>query len=362
MGSGPSDPKCPEVPLDKLIDLRSDTVTKPPEGMRRVMAEAEVGDELWDGDPTTDRLQETSARMFGKEKALFVPSGTMANLIALKAHTRPGEELICSDSAHVIHAEVAGLAVVAGLQSRPIPAPEGFFTGDQVADAIRPGDFWAPRTGLIEVENSMNASGGRIFPQRQIDDICALAHDRGVPVHMDGARIFNAAVASQTDVKRIARGCDSVCFCLSKGLGTPVGSMLLGTAAFIERAFGIRQMLGGGMRQTGILAAAGLYALEHNIERLAEDHANARLLAEGLAAIQGIRLNLESVETNMVYFDPSETGLPAGELVNRLDERGLLSHASGRASIRFVTHLDVDRGDILQALDIIRDVAGAVER
>ena len=345
--------------MAKLIDLRSDTVTKPSEGMRRAMADAEVDDDVIGRDPTTKRLQETASAMFGKERALFVPSGTMANLIALKAHTQPGTEVISSDSAHIIHAEVAGLAAVAMLQSRPIPTPEGYFTADQVETLIRPGDFWAPKTGLVEIENTMNAPGGRVFPQEHIDDICRLAYDHDVPVHVDGARLFNAAVASQTDVKRITSGCDSVCFCLSKGLGTPAGSLLLGTSNFIERAFGIRQMLGGGMRQTGILSAAGLYALEHNIERLADDHANARLLADGLSEIEGINVDPDTVETNMVYFDLSKTGLTGPEFADGLRERGILTNAARRARlVRLVTHLDINREDILEAVKAIGEVVG----
>ena len=341
--------------MAKLIDLRSDTVTRPSEGMRRAMADAEVDDDVIGRDPTTKRLQETASAVFGKERALFVPSGTMANLIALKAHAQPGNEVISSDSAHIIHAEVGGLAAVAMLQSRPIPAPEGYFTGDQVEALIRPGGFWAPKTGLVEIENTMNAPGGRVFPQHHIDDICRLAHDHDVPVHMDGARVFNAAIASETHVNRIAQGCDSVCFCLSKGLGTPAGSLLLGTSDFIEKAFGIRQMLGGGMRQTGILSAAGLYALEHNIERLADDHANARLLADDLAEIEGIDVDPDTVETNMVSFDLSKTGLTGPEFSDGLRERGILITAARRA---LVTHLDFNREDILEAVRAIGEVVG----
>ena len=340
------------------IDLRSDTVTRPSEGMRRAMAEAEVDDDILSGDPTTTRLQQTAARMFGKEAALLMPSATMANLVALKAHTLPGQEVICSDSAHIIHYEGASMAWVAGLLPRPIPAPEGYITAAQVEAAIRPDTFYTPSTGLIELENPMNDPGGRVFPQNHVDDICDLAHSRGLPVHLDGARIFNAAIVAGADVKRLARTCDSVCFCLSKNLGAPAGTLLLGARTFIAQARGLRQALGGGMRQTGILAAAGLYALEHNVERLAEDHANARLLAEGLARIGGIALDLETVETNMVYFDPTGTGLSVDDFVGRLGERGVLTLAAGPASIRFVTHLDVDREDILRTLKIVGEIVG----
>ena len=341
------------MPDRPIIDLRSDTVTRPPEGMRRAMAEAEVDDDIIGEDPTMAKLQETAARMLGKEAALFMPSGTMANLVALKIHTQPGQEVICSDTAHIIHHEVANMAWVSGLLARPIQRPGGHITAPDVEAFIRPGHFYMSSTGLIELENTMNGPGGRVFPQEHIDEICDLAHGRDIPVHMDGARIFNAAVASETDVRRIVRDCDSVCFCLSKGLGTPAGSILVGNRDFIEKARAIRQMLGGGMRQTGVLAAAGLYALEHNIERLAEDHANARALAEGLAGIPGIELDLEAVETNMVYFDLSGTGLSAEEFVQRLGERGIRTMDAGPDSIRFVTHLDVGREDVPRALEAI---------
>ncbi len=341
------------------IDLRSDTVTKPSEGMRRAMAEAEVDDDVLSGDPTTIRLQQAAARMLGKEAAILMPSATMANLVALKAHTLPGQEVICSDSAHIIHYEGASMAWVAGLLPRPITAPEGYITAAQVEAAIRPDTFYTPSTGLIELENPMNDPGGRIFPQNHVDDICDLAHSRDLLVHLDGARIFNAAIVAGTDVKRLARNCDSVCFCLSKNLGAPAGTLLLGPRTFIEQARSLRQALGGGMRQTGILAAAGLYALEHNIERLAEDHANARLLAEGLARIKGIRLDLKTVQTNMVYFDPTGTGMSADECVQCLQERGVLAQTSGPALIRFVTHLDVDREDMLRTLKIVEETVGA---
>ena len=325
--------------------------------MRQAMATAEVDDDIIGADPTMTQLQETAARMLGKEAALFMPSGTMANLIALKVQTQPGQEVICSESAHIIHHEVGNMAWVSGLLARPIAAPEGYITAAQVEALIRPGYFYMSSTGLVELENTMNGPGGRVFPQEHIDDICALAHGRGIPVHMDGARLFNAAVASGVEAKRIARDCDSICFCLSKGLGTPAGSLLLGTKDFITQAKCIRQMLGGGMRQTGILAAAGLYALEHHVERLAEDHANARRLAEGLAEIKGIDLDLATVETNMVYFDSTGTGLSADDFVERLWERDVLAMTSGPSSIRFVTHLDVTREGIDRALDAIRDIA-----
>ena len=279
------------MPDSRIIDLRSDTVTKPSEGMRVAMARAEVDDDVIGEDPTMAKLQGVAARLFGKAAAIFVPSGTMANLIALKIHTQPGQEVICSDTAHIIHNEVANMAWVCGLLARPIAAPRGYITAPDVEALIRPDLFYTSSTGLVELENTMNGPGGRVFPQEHIDAVCDLAHSRGIPVHMDGARIFDAAVASGVETRRIVRDCDSVCFCLSKGLGTPAGSLLLGTEEFIEKARGIRQMLGGAMRQTGILAAAGLFALEHNVERLADDHANARLLAEGLVKIKGIDLD-----------------------------------------------------------------------
>jgi len=321
------------------------------------MSEAEVDDDIIGEDPTMVRLQEAAARLLGKEAAIFVPSGTMANLIGLKVPTQPGQEVICSETAHIIHHEVGNMAWVSGLLARPIAAPDGYITASQVEELIRPGFFYMSSTGLVELENTMNGPGGRVFPQEHIDAVCELAHSRSIPVHMDGARLFNAAVASGVDPRRIVRDCDSVCFCLSKGLGTPAGSMLAGSRAFIEQAKAIRQMLGGGMRQTGILAAAGLYALEHNVERLAEDHANARLLGEGLAGIPGISVDLDTVETNMVYFDPTGTGLTADEFVVRLEERGVLTLESGTTSLRFVTHLDVSREEAEAAIGIVAEVA-----
>jgi len=338
------------------IDLRSDTVTRPTPGMREAMMRATDEDDVIGRDPTCIALEEKAAELLGKEAALFVPSGTMANQICIKVHTRPGQEVFCAAKAHIVTTELSMMAALSGVQPHPLPAPQGWFTAADLESEWPTEEFWVAPVGLVEVENTMNAAGGRVFPQPILEEVCHFAHARGVPVHLDGARIFNAAVASGRSAAEIAAPVDSVAFCLSKGLGAPVGSLVLGTASFIQEARRVRQMMGGGMRQVGFLCAAGLYALDHHIERLAEDHANARFLAEELAHIDGLRLDLERVETNMVYFDPRGTGLSTEEFIRRLWDRGVLT-LGGRDHIRLVTHLGVTRQDVARAVDLIAEVA-----
>ncbi|MGQ9734881.1 MAG: low-specificity L-threonine aldolase [Candidatus Bipolaricaulia bacterium] len=341
-----------------MIDLRSDTVTKPTPGMRRAMAEAEVGDDVYGEDPTVNKLQERAAELLGMEAALFVPSGTMGNQIAVKVHTRPGNEVILEADCHIFNYEMAMMAAFSGVMPRPIRTPRGVLPLEAVEEAIRPSIYYLSRTGLISIENTHNRKAGAIYPLEEARELLELAHSRGIPVHLDGARIFNAAVALGLPARELVRGFDSVMFCLSKGLGAPVGSMLLGSRAFIEEARRVRKMLGGGMRQAGILAAAGLYALENHISRLAEDHENAKLLASGLSELEGVEL--EPVETNIIIF--SLEGMTAEEFSARMRERGVLVHAIGPRRIRLVTHLDVSREQVLEAVRAAREVLKGLAR
>lgn len=339
-----------------MIDLRSDTVTKPTPGMRRAMAQAEVGDDVYGEDPTVNRLQERAAELLGFEAALFVPSGTMGNQVAVAVHTRPGQEVILEAQSHIYNVEMATMARFSGVQPRVVQGDRGVITAEQVQAAIRPKLYYLAHTGLVALENTHNAAGGRIFPLAVAREILTVAHAHGIPVHLDGARIFNAAVALGTPASELVRGFDSVMFCLSKGLGAPVGSMLCGSREFIEEARRVRKALGGGMRQAGILAAAGLYALEHHIERLAEDHENARILAEGLSGIPC--LSVTPPETNIVLVEILR-GPTAAELAERLKRRGVLVAPAGAGTearkLRLVTHLDVSREDILRTIDLFRE-------
>lgn len=344
-----------------MIDLRSDTVTKPTPAMRRAMAEAEVGDDVYGEDPTVNRLQERAAELFEKEAALFVPTGSMGNQIAVKLHTRPGTEVVIEERGHIYNYEMATMAAVSGTLARPVKSSDGtgILTWADIECALHTGGaYYVAPTALVALENSHNLAGGRLLTRERTEEICERAHALRLPVHLDGARIFNAATALDESVASLARPVDSVMFCLSKGLGAPVGSMLLGTRRFIEEARAWRKLLGGGMRQAGVLAAAGLVALEESVPRLAEDHRNARRLAEGVAELPGILVDPESVETNIVIFDVSATGTPSAELCARLErEHGVLAHGFG-TGIRMVTHYDVSRDDIESALDALRAVCG----
>lgn len=335
-----------------MLDLRSDTVTKPTPAMRRAMAEAEVGDDVYGEDPTVNRLQERAAEIFEKEAAIFVPTGSMGNQIAVKLHTRPGMEVVIEERGHIYNYEMAAMSAVSGTLARPVPSRDG--TGILDWDAIEAGihvggAYYVAPTGLVALENSHNLAGGTVYTRAPTEEICERAHALNLPVHLDGARIFNAAAALNESVADLARSADSVMFCLSKGLGAPVGSMLLGTRSFIDEARIWRKILGGGMRQAGVLAAAGLIALEETPKLLPEDHANARRLAEGLSGIDGIRIDPETVVTNIVLFDVSETGITADEICARLKEHNVLASGFG-SSIRMVTHYDVSSADIETAL------------
>jgi threonine aldolase len=338
--------------MPKVIDLRSDTVTKPTPAMRRAMAQADVGDDVFGEDPTVNRLQERAAELFGREAALFVPSGTMGNQIAIKVHTQPGDEVILEEASHIFNSEMAMMAAFSGVIPRPIPSERGWLRWEQIESAIRPNVYYYAQTRLICLENTHNFKGGSIYPLEWAREIIEKAHERGLKVHLDGARIFNAAVATGRSVKELTEGFDSVMFCLSKGLGAPVGSMLVSSAEFIEKARRVRKMLGGGMRQVGILAAAGLYALEHHIERLAEDHENAQILAQALREIPEVRL--EPVETNIIIFELTKT--PAEKLITELKKRNILALAIGPRRVRLVTHLDVSRADVLRAACALQEI------
>lgn len=334
--------------MPNIVDLRSDTVTRPTPEMRRAIAEAELGDDVFDDDPTIHRLQETAARMLGKEAALFVPSGTMGNTIAVKVHTRPGDEILLDWDAHSMCYEVGMPATIAQVVTRQFRSKSGVPNVEEIASAIQIETLHAPGTALLVLENTHNRAGGTIIPLEVHRQLWQMAQERNIRVHLDGARLFNAVVATSVPASEFAACADSVTFCLSKGLGCPVGSVLCGTTEFIGKARRVRKMLGGGMRQAGILAAAGLYALEHHIERLAEDHANARALAQGLVHVPNIGLETAEPPTNMVYFT---TPVSAANFAERLaDQHGVLSTPMGLHRLRMVTHLDVNREDIERAI------------
>src|SRR5436309_1957209 len=290
------------------IDLRSDTVTKPSAEMGRAMAEAEVGDDVFIEDPTINKLQERAAEIFGRQAALFVPSGSMGNLTCILAQTQQGQEVICEESGHVYNYEMASMSAIAGVIQRLVPGEDGILTWQGISKAIRPKIYYRPQTALIALENTHNMAGGTVYPTKLAEEICDKAHDAGVGVHLDGARVFNAATYLGEDVAQMTKKFDSVQFCLSKGLGAPVGSMIVGTREFIERCRSIRKMLGGGMRQAGILAAAGLIALEKGPKRLQIDHDNAAFLAKELATIPDITLDPKKVRTNIVIYDLKKSG------------------------------------------------------
>ncbi len=339
---------------DKIIDLRSDTVTKPSPEMRRAMAEAEVGDDVFMEDPTVNRLQEQAAEIFGREAALFVPSGTMGNLTSLIAHTRPGQEVICEEKGHIYNYEMAAMSAVAGVLPRVLSAEDGIMRWEQIRRAIRPKIYSRAQTALVSLENTHNMAGGTVYPTQFAHEICDRAHEAGLAVHLDGSRIFNAAVYLGEDVREMTKKFDSVQFCLSKGLGAPVGSMIVGTKSFIDRCRSIRKMLGGGMRQAGVLAAAGLIALEKGPKRLHIDHENAKFLAKKLSEIPGIQINPAKVQTNIVIYDIHKTGLSSADFLAELARRKVLGVPVDAEKVRMVTHLDVERDDVEAAANTIR--------
>jgi threonine aldolase len=343
----------------QIVDLRSDTVTRPTPAMRRAMAEAEVGDDVYGEDPTVNRLQSRAAHIFEREAALFVPSGSMGNLLAIKAWTCPGQEVICEERAHINQYELASISAIAGCMPRTAPAPGGILTWDLVEPLVRPKTYYYSQTGLVSLENTHNMHGGTVYPPQVAEEICDRAHAVGLPVHLDGARIFNAAIALGRSVAKLTHKFDSAMFCLSKGLGAPVGSMLLGSREFIEKAHIGRKLLGGGMRQAGVLAAAGLVALEESPKILHRDHENARRLAISLAQIKGITLDAEKVVTNIVIFDVQASGYAAAEICGELGKRGILCAPTDKFSIRMVTHYDVDTAGIDSALTATAEIMAA---
>ena len=348
----------PQPVVGSTIELRSDTFTKPTPAMRTAMAAAEVGDDVYAEDPTVNRLEARAAQVFGREAALFVPTGTMGNQIAIHLHTRHGQEVVTESRAHVVDWEMAMAAAFSGVQLRTVFAEQGIVTWSHIEQALKKADFHRAGTGLITLENSHNMAGGTVTPRVVHEEIWSRAAERGLPVHLDGARVFNAATALNTSVAELTSGFSSVMFCLSKGLCAPVGSMLVGSRDLIERARTVRKMLGGGMRQAGILAAAGLIALEEMPKRLAEDHANARLLAEAVAELPQVEIDLSTVQTNIVIF--TVRGYPdPTPILDRLQQRGVMAGTGADHQIRFVTHNDVDRSACEEAARIACDVIAA---
>jgi threonine aldolase len=339
------------------VDLYSDTITKPTTEMRQFMAQAEVGNEQNREDPTVNLLTEMVSELLGKDDAVYLPSGTMCNQVAFRVHCSQGDEIIMDETAHPIHSEAGGVAALSGAMIRPVKGVRGIFTGEQVEAAVRPiDDNHAPRTRLVSVEQTTNFGGGAVWPIETIREVCGVARKHGLAAHVDGARLLNAVVASGVSAREYAEGFDSVWLDLSKGLGAPVGAVLAGSRDFIKKAWRFKHQFGGAMRQAGIIAAAGVYALRHHVDRLQEDHDNARLLAQGLADIEGICV--EPVETNILFFDVGGLGMTAEAFCERLLAQGVRMVPVGPTRIRAVTHLDVNRSDIEYAVEAAGSVAG----
>ena len=336
--------------MKNLIDLRSDTVTRPTPAMRNAMAEAEVGDDVFGEDPTVNALQEKVAHLLGKEASLFVPSGTMANQLSIKSHTQPGDEVIIELSSHPYNFEGGAGAALSGIQFQCLKGVRGILDASQIEEAIRPEDHHFPVTRLVCLENTHNRGGGSIYPLEKISEIYRLAKSKGLLLHLDGARLWNASMATGIKPEEYAQWADSVSVCLSKGLGAPIGSLVAGSKSFIDRVHRFRKMFGGGMRQAGIIAAAGIHALDHHIERLKDDHQNARRLAVGLKEFKGVSIDPKHVETNIVIFDVSNTGMTGAQVSEAMKKEGVLIHAFSRTQIRLVTHLDITSEDIETAL------------
>lgn len=341
-----------------IIDLRSDTVTRPTDAMRCAMAEAEVGDDMFGDDPTVARLEARVREITGMDAAVFVPSGTMANQLAIRAQTQPGEEVICHPESHIVHYEAGAPAALSGVTTRFADGPRGTFAPDAVRALVRPDDQHFAAASLVCTENTHNRGRGKVWPLEQLHAVIDAAHELGLRAHVDGARIWNAHVASGFSVREMLGEADSVSVCFSKGLGAPVGSALASDAATIRRARRFRKMFGGAMRQAGVLAAAAIYALDHHVERLAEDHANARLLAERLAGVPGLAVNADQVETNLLYFAVAPALGTAAEACGRLEAEGVLVLPEGEQTIRAVMHLDVSRDGIERAAEAISGVLG----
>jgi threonine aldolase len=341
------------------VDLYSDTVTRPTAAMRRAMCEAEVGDEQQREDPTVNRLQEMVAGLLGKEAALFLPSGTMCNQVAFAVHCRAGDEILLHETAHPLLYEAGGAAAMTGAVFHPLSGPRGRFTAEQVRQAVRPAVHYMPRSRVVSVEQTANIVGGACWPLAEIQAVCQVAHGAGLACHMDGARLLNAVVSSGNSAADFAALFDSVWIDLTKGLGAPVGAVLAGSAAFIEEAWVFKQRFGGAMRQAGIIAAAGIYALENHVERLAEDHERARALARGLAQVRGITIDAEAVETNIVIFDVRDTGLSGDVFADRtLAQHGVRFSVLGPTLVRGVTHFNLPPDGIERALVAVRAVVG----
>jgi threonine aldolase len=335
-----------------VIDLRSDTVTKPSAEMRRVMADAPVGDDVAGEDPSINALQEKAAALLGKEAALFVPTGTMANQIAAKVHTTPTNEIILAENSHLFTAECGAVAMISGASLSLVKVASGILDAKMVAAAIRSDNLHCPRSRVVWLENTHNFGGGTVYPVQTVKELSQLAHSRGMVLHMDGARLFNAAIAAGASARDYAAHCDTVNFCLSKGLGCPVGSLIAGSKAVIDEARRWRKALGGGMRQAGIVAAAGIYALDHNIGRLVEDHANAKILANALAGHKLVKLNPAEVVTNIVMPSFAEP-VTSDALIKAAAKEGVLFFSRGPHAIRLVTHLDVSKKDCEKAAEIL---------
>jgi threonine aldolase len=347
--------------MKDLIDLRSDTVTKPTPAMRKAMAEAQVGDDVFGEDPTVNLLQEKVANLLGKEAALFVPSGTMGNQLSIKSHTQPGDEVIIESSSHPYNFEGGAGAALSGIQFQCLRGVRGILDASQIEEAIRPADHHFPVTKLVCLENTHNRGGGSTFPLEKMAEIYRLAKSKGLLVHLDGARLWNASVATGIKPHEYAQWADSVSVCLSKGLGAPIGSLVAGSELFIDRVHRFRKMFGGGMRQVGIIAAAGIYALDHHLERLKEDHQNAKRLAVSLKEFKGVSIDPRHVETNIVIFDVANTRMTALQVAEMMKKESILIHAFGKTQIRLVTHLDVTAEDIEKALKAFRKVLGRKE-
>lgn len=340
----------------KIIDFRSDTVTKPTEEMRKAMYLAEVGDDVYEEDPTVKKLEKLGAELVGKEDALFVPSGTMGNQLALLTHTKRGQEIILEEESHIFMFEVGGLAFLSGLQSKTIKGNKGIMDISEIEKAIRVDNIHFPETGLICLENTHNMAGGVVIPIERMKEIYEIGIKHNIPIHLDGARVFNAAVYLGVNVKEITKYSSSVMFCLSKGLCAPVGSILAGDKKFIEKARKYRKMLGGGMRQVGILAAAGIIALEKMIDRLHEDHYNNRLLAEKLANIKGIGIDMDTVQTNILMVNIKNKKHKAESVINLLRKNGIYASKISDYKIRFVTHMYITKEDVLYTAKIMKDI------
>jgi threonine aldolase len=341
---------------NQCLDFRSDTVTKPTPDMRAAMAQAEVGDDVFGDDPSVIRLQEKIAAILGKEAALFVPSGTMSNLICVRLHCRPGEELICEAGCHIHSFEQAGYAQINGVAAQPIVGEHGIIRLDQVESLPWADNPHFPRTRLLCLENTHNRGGGRIQPYQIVESLCGWARQHGLRTHLDGARLFNAVVATGIEAVGWTQHFDTVSVCFSKGLGAPVGSALAGPRELVREAVRHRKVFGGGMRQAGVLAAAAIYALDHHVDRLAEDHANARRLAAGIGQIERLQVTSTTFDTNLLYFRVDPSWMTAAALASRLAEHGLLMVATGRDTIRAVTHLDVSESDVDRAIEILKKV------